>query len=55
MALIDALAHPQSAVAYFLKQICAGLRGSALVAVAPPAHALESIALIASRASYDSS
>lgn len=55
MALLDALAHPQSAVAYFLKQICAGLRGSRLVAVAPPAHALESRALLAACASCDSS
>ncbi|MFT3729082.1 MAG: hypothetical protein QM759_14760 [Terricaulis sp.] len=37
LALIDALARPERAVAYFLKQICKGLRLSALVAIAPPA------------------
>ncbi len=41
LALIDALTRPERAVAYFLKQICKGLRLSGLVPVAPPAHAVD--------------
>ncbi|MGQ0532251.1 MAG: hypothetical protein ACT4OF_06115 [Caulobacteraceae bacterium] len=40
IALIDALTRPERAVAYFLKQICKGLRLSRLIVVAPPACAL---------------
>ncbi len=36
IALFDALARPETAVGYFFKQICKGLRLSGLVAVAPP-------------------
>lgn len=46
-ALIEALTHPSRAVAYFLKQICRGLRGSHLVAVCPSALLLASCAAIA--------
>ena len=55
MALIDALVQPESAIAYFFKQICAGLRGSRLVAIAPPALALESNAPGGACARRDSS
>jgi hypothetical protein len=47
MALFDALTHPESAVAYFFKQICRGLRSASLVAVAPPALVLAHEARIA--------
>jgi hypothetical protein len=55
MALLEALTHPQSAVAHFFKQICRGLRGSRLVAVAPPTDALARNAFGAACASCDSS
>lgn len=54
-ALIEALTHPQAAVAYFYKQICKGLRGGRFVASAPPADALAHDALVAAIPSYDSS
>lgn len=37
VALIDALARPQRAVAYFLKRICKGLHLGRIVPIAPPA------------------
>lgn len=55
IALIDALVRPQSGVAYFFKQICAGIRGSSLVAVAPPAHAPANKGPIAASPYCDSS
>jgi hypothetical protein len=47
VALFDALTRPESAVAYFFKQICKGLRSASLVAVAPPALVLADEALVA--------
>ena len=44
LALIDALARPERAIGYFFKRICNGLRMSRLVAAAPPADALASLA-----------
>jgi hypothetical protein len=40
LALINALAHPERAVAYFFKRICNGLRLAGLVPVAPCADPL---------------
>jgi hypothetical protein len=40
LRLFDVLAKPERFIAYFLKRLCKGLRMSALVASAPPAHAL---------------
>ncbi|MBL8545130.1 MAG: hypothetical protein JNL81_01625 [Hyphomonadaceae bacterium] len=38
--LLDALQHPERAIAYFLKRIRKGLRGARLIIAAPAAHAL---------------
>lgn len=40
LALIEALAHSDRAVAHFFKRLCNGLRPAALVPVAPPEHRL---------------
>ncbi len=40
IALIEALANPQRAVVYFLKQIARGLHFGRLIPLAPPAYAL---------------
>jgi hypothetical protein len=45
--LIDALARPERAVAYYFKRICKGLHRSRLTPVAPAADMLSAIALIA--------
>ena len=55
LALLDALAHPERAVAYFLKQICKGLRLSRLIPVAPSAAALGCGPFFGAACSIDSS
>jgi hypothetical protein len=40
LALLKALAHPERAVAHFLKQLCKGTRLTGLVAAAPRADPL---------------
>jgi hypothetical protein len=55
LALFDALARPERAIAYFFKRICNGLRHSHLVAVDPPAHALSRDAYAAACAIIDTS
>ncbi|MGQ0533116.1 MAG: hypothetical protein ACT4OF_10580 [Caulobacteraceae bacterium] len=47
LAMLDALARPERAIAYFFKRICNGLCQSRLIAVAPPADALARDALMA--------
>jgi hypothetical protein len=55
LALIDALTRPARAVAYFLKQICKGLRLAGLLPVAPPADAFAEGASFAVRPFADTS
>jgi hypothetical protein len=55
LALFDALARPERAIAYFFKRICSGLRLSHLVAVAPPGDALSRDVYAAARAINDTS
>lgn len=54
-ALIDALARPERAVAYFFKRICNGLHLARLTPVAPAADALDRDALIAASEFPDTS
>ncbi|MCX7360097.1 MAG: hypothetical protein NT015_18405 [Alphaproteobacteria bacterium] len=53
-ALLDALQHPDRAIAYFLKRIRKGLRSRRLVVAAPIAEALFS-ACVAARPTLDTS
>jgi hypothetical protein len=55
LALIDALACPARAVAYFLKQLRKGLRLGRLVAAAPPDHALACETYVVAPAAHDTS
>ena len=48
LALIEALARPERAVAYFFKHLCKGLRLARLAPVAPPARTLDGELLTAS-------
>ncbi len=55
LALIDALTRPERAVAYFLRQICRGLRLSRLIPVAPSADALSYVPFFGAACLIDSS
>ena len=54
-ALIEALQHPERAIAYFLKRIRKGLRGRRLVIVAPVADAFFSVSAPFPQTALDSS
>ncbi|MGQ0531238.1 MAG: hypothetical protein ACT4OF_00930 [Caulobacteraceae bacterium] len=52
LALMDALANPERAIAYFLKRLCNGLCLSRLIAAAPPGDALARDALVAAAPTF---
>lgn len=55
LALLDAMANPERAIAHFVKQLCAGTRRTRLVAAAPRADALAADVYAVARVTSDTS